>query len=225
MFEVEVKESRSFLSRLFWGKRLAVFEIGLEAEAGEIERFTPDMENGDGWIVTKNNKGESISLPAYIKVTPKYIKSKREYFIPLEGVYSGELLSIPLQSNGSSYLADGIRHTPMISATYSVSKKLFTLNGKQYKATDDPDAPWKKGVYNIGIPDFPHGRNDRYAEAIRQKIWFPIGFESARYLHVGAHSLGCMTIIETTRWMEIYNSLIKARKGDLKNAGVVEVID
>ena len=34
-----------------------------------------------------------------------------------------------------------------------------------------------------------------------------------------------MTIIETTRWMEIYNALIKARKGDLKNVGTVEVID
>jgi len=225
MFEVEIKESRPFLSKLFWGRRSAVFEIELEAQSGEIERFTPDIENGDGWIVTKNNKGESISLPAYVKVVPKYIKGGREYFVPLEGTHRDELLSVPQQDSNSSYLISGVQHAPMVKVTYSISKKIFVLNGKQYKATDDPDAPWKKGVYNIGIPDFPHGRNDRYAEAIRQKIWFPINFESARYLHVGAHSLGCMTIIETTRWMEIYNSLIKARKGDLKNVGVVEVID
>ena len=66
---------------------------------------------------------------------------------------------------------------------------------------------------------------DRVAEAIKQKVWFPIDFESARYLHVGARSAGCMTIIETTRWMEIYSALIKARKGDLKNVGTVEVVD
>lgn len=32
-------------------------------------------------------------------------------------------------------------------------------------------------------------------------------------------------MIETTRWMEIYNALIKARKGDSESVGVVEVID
>ncbi|MBI2674254.1 MAG: hypothetical protein HYX22_00750 [Candidatus Yanofskybacteria bacterium] len=99
------------------------------------------------------------------------------------------------------------------------------LNGKKYKVTDYPEAPWKKGVYNIGIPDYPHGSNNAYTEAIKQKVWFPIDFESARYLHVGARSAGCMTIIETARWMEIYNTLIKARKGDFKNVGTVKVID
>jgi len=44
-------------------------------------------------------------------------------------------------------------------------------------------------------------------------------------LHTGSRSLGCITIVDTERWMEIYNALIKARKGDFMSVGVLEVID
>lgn len=223
VFKVEVREHRSLLDKLFWGGRKAVFEIELEARISEIERYTPDQ--GDGWLVTVHERGEEMSLPAYVKVYPKYIKDGREYFIPAEGAHRSELLSVRLQNDGSSYLISSVQHEPMVQAAYSISKKTFTLNGKRYKTVDYPEAPWKKGTYNIGIPDYPHGRNDTYTEAVKQKVWFPIGFESARYLHVGARSLGCMTITETARWMEIYNALIKARKGDLQSVGVVKVID
>ena len=223
VFEIQVRESRSLLSRLFWGKRTAIFEVTLEAQIGEIERYTPDTE--DGWLVTQTSQGERVSLPAYITVHPKSIKNGREYFIPSEGTYRGELLSVPLKDDNSSYLISNVKHESMISAKYSISEKVFTLNGKKYKAIDYPEVPWEKGIYDIGIPDYPHGSNNTYTEAIRQKVWFPINFENARYLHVGARSAGCMTIIETTRWMEIYNALIKARKGDFKNVGVLKVID
>jgi len=223
VFEIQVRESRSLLSRLFWGKRIAIFEVTLEAKIGEIERYTPDTE--DGWLVAQTGQGEWVSLPAYITVYPKSIKNGREYFIPSEGIHRGELLSAPLKDNNSSYLITNIEHKSMISAEYSISEKVFMLNGKKYKAIDYSEAPWKKGIYDIGIPDYPHGSNNAYTEAIRQKVWFPINFENARYLHVGARSAGCMTIIETTRWMEIYNVLIKARKGDFKNVGTLKVID
>ncbi len=223
VFEIQVRENRSLLSRLFWGKRTAIFEVTLEAQIGEIERYTPDTE--DGWLVAQTSQGKWVSLPAYITVYPKSVKNGREYFVPSEGTYRGELLSVPLKDGNSSYLISNVRHESMINAEYSISKKVFTLNGKKYKAIDYPKAPWKKGVYDIGIPDYPHGNNNTYTEAIRQKVWFPINFENARYLHVGARSAGCMTIIETTRWMEIYNTLIKARKGDFKNVGVLKVID
>ncbi|MBU1730659.1 hypothetical protein KJ557_03915 [Patescibacteria group bacterium] len=223
VFEVQVKESHSLLSRLFWGKRTAIFEVTLEAQIGEIERYTPDTE--DGWLVAQTGQGERVSLPAYIAVHPKSIKNGREYFIPSEGTYRGELLSVLLKDDNSSYLISDVKYESMVSGKYSISEKVFTLNGKKYKAIDYSEAPWKKGLYDIGIPDYPHGSNDTYTEAIRQKVWFLIDFENARYLHVGARSAGCMTIIETARWMEIYNALIKARKGDFKNVGMVKVID
>jgi len=223
VFEIQVGESRSLLSRLFWGKRTAIFEVTLEAQIGEVEWCTPDTE--DGWLVTHDKQEKPVSLPAYIMVRPISIKNGREYFIPLEGVNRGELLSAPLKNDNSSYLISDVKHEPAISAQYSIYEKVFILNGKKYKTTDYPEAPWKKGTYNIGIPDYPHGSNNAYTEAIKQKVWFPINFENARYLHVGARSAGCMTIIETTKWMEIYNAIIKARKGDLKNVGIVEVVD
>ena len=80
-------------------------------------------------------------------------------------------------------------------------------------------------MYDIEIPDYPHGVPGTYLEAQRPRIWFRIGHTGERYLHAGSRSLGCMTIIETSRWMEIYNVLIKARKPDFMSVGVLEVVD
>ena len=44
-------------------------------------------------------------------------------------------------------------------------------------------------------------------------------------LELGGLSLGCITVTETKRWMEIYNALIKARKGDFMSVGILEVVD
>lgn len=222
IYQVQIKETRSVLGKI-WGDRIADFEIILEAIIGDLERYTPDIE--DGWIRTLNAQSKEISLPAYIKLKPEYIKNKREYFTPLEGPYRHQLLSVKLQDGISSYFISDVQHEPMVTATYSISTKLFTLNGKKYQTVDNPKAPWKKGLYDIEIPDHPHGRNNLYTEAVRQKVWFRIGHDGARYLHSGKYSNGCMTMIETTRWMEIYNVLINARKGDFVSVGVVEVID
>lgn len=222
IYKIEARETRSILG-IFWGTKKAIFEIGLKVDIGNIERYTPETE--DGWFITLDEKDKGISLPAHIKVNPKYIKNGREYFVPLEGENREKLLSVKLQDDGSSYLIFGVQHEPMANAAYSISKKIFTINGKKYNAIDYPDAPWIKGTYNIEIPDFPHGNNNSYTEAKRQKVWFKIDFGEARYLHVGARSLGCMTITETARWMEIYNAIIKARKGDLKSVGVINIVD
>jgi len=84
----------------------------------------------------------------------------------------------------------------------------------------------EKGAYDIEIPDYPHPGGARYQqEAPRAKTWFRVGHSGERYLHAGGRSLGCITIIEISRWGEIYNSLIKARKGDSASVGVLEVVD
>ena len=114
----------------------------------------------------------------------------------------------------------------MARATYSISKKLFTLNNKKYKTEDDPKNPWEKGLYDIEIPDCAHSGGAEYEdEAPRAKTWFKIGHTGERYLHTGSVSLRCMTIKEIDKWMEIYNILIKARKGDFMSVGVLEIID
>lgn len=223
VFEAQVRETRSIFGK-FWGKVTAVFEITLEAEASDAIRYVPD--EGDGWLkVILENKHSEESLPAYLKAKVERTDAKRERFTILEGPYRGKPASVTLKKDGSSRLISGVKHEPPARITYSISKKILTLKGKKYKADDDPDNPWKKGLYDIEIPDHPHGPGLRYPEAKRGTVWFKIGHSGARYLHPGLVSAGCISITETVRWMEIYNTLIKARKGDFMSVGILEVID
>ena len=94
------------------------------------------------------------------------------------------------------------------------------------KSIDYKNSPWEKGLYDIEIPDYPHLGGARYEkQAPRAKTWFRIGHNGEKYLHTGGRSLGCITVTENTRWAEIYNALIKARKGDSVSVGILEVID
>ncbi len=223
IFEIQVRETRSILGKL-WGKAVAVFTITLEAEASDAIKYVPD--EGDGWLkFVLENKHSEESLPAYLKVKTERADAKREYFTILEGPYRGRPASVRLRDDSSSWFITGVRHEPMVRAKYSISQKAFILNGKKYKTVDYREAPWQKGLYDIEIPDYPHPAGANYPEAKRGKAWFRIGHGGERYLHAGGFSLGCITIIETRRWMEIYNALIKARKGDSVSVGVLEVID
>jgi hypothetical protein len=81
-------------------------------------------------------------------------------------------------------------------------------------------------LYDIEIPDYSHkGGRNYLRQSKRAMTWFRIGHGGERYLHTGGYSLGCMTVIEVSRWMEIYDALIKARKGDFMSVGVLEVVD
>ncbi|MBI1975830.1 MAG: hypothetical protein HYS59_02435 [Candidatus Vogelbacteria bacterium] len=175
---------------------------------------------------TLNEDDKSIkSLPAYLKLMIERADVKREHFTILEGAYRGRPASVELNDDDSLRLVTGIKHEPPARVTYSISKKILTLKGKKYKADDDPKNPWKKGLYDIEIPDHPHGGGLKYPEAGRGTVWFKIGHSGERYLHPGRVSAGCISITETARWMEIYDTLIKARKGDFTSVGILEVID
>lgn len=223
-FDVRIKETRSIFDRQ-WRKKTALFILTLEAIVSDSLHYVPD--EGDGWLQARiKNLKTTIDLPAFLMVRPEYKEHGREYFVILEGPYRGKLASVKLNDNGSSQFVANIHHKPLIQAHYSVSKKLFFLNGKKYKTTDYPKATWKIGFYDIEIPDYAHSGGARYLEETkRAKTWFRIGHSGDRYVHTGGISLGCITIIERKRWMEIYNTLIKARKGDFMSVGILEVID
>jgi hypothetical protein len=224
-FEIQVRENRSALLNKFWGKAVATFEIVLAAEVLEMAQYVPN--ESDGWLKAILGRDKSmINLPAFLKVKNEKSDTKREYFLILEGAYRGEYASVALRDDGNSQFVSGIIHEPMAHVRYSISQKVFFLGGKKYRAVDHPDSPWEKGLYDIEIPDYPHQGGARYQnEAPRAKTWFRIGHSGARYLHTGSRSLGCLTIVEVSRWSEIYNALIKARKGDSASVGVLEVID
>ena len=224
VYQIQIKETRSVLGK-FWGKKIANFEITLEANIEDAAQYISEGKNG--WLNAKFEDNKFVeSLPVYLKVKSEGIGHGREYFTILEGAYRDRRASIKLGDNGSSNLISDIQHEPEARAAYSIFKKTFTLNGKKYTAVDYKNAPWKKGLYDIEIPDYPHSGGARYEkEAPRAKTWFRIGHDGERYLHTGGQSLGCITVIEITRWEEIYNILIKARKGDSMSVGILEVID
>ncbi|MDO8676882.1 MAG: hypothetical protein Q7K16_04555 [Candidatus Azambacteria bacterium] len=223
VFEVQVREMRSIFGK-FWGTKTAVFEITLEVEVLDAIRYVPDK--GEGWLIVKiGDKPTKESLPDYLKVKIDRTDNKYDYFTILEGPYRGESAFVELDK-GSSQFITGVRHEPMARAKYSISQKIFILNGKKYKTTDYPETPWRKGLYDIEIPDAPHKGGGNYiSQSKRARTWFRIGHDGERYLHAGGFSLGCITVIEANRWTEIYNALIKARKGDFMSVGVLEVVD
>lgn len=227
VYKIQIKETRTKSGRP-WGKRTATFEVTLEAVVSDVIKYIRDDDDAKGWVwaILDDDKSKKVDLPAFLKVKMERADAKREYFTILEGTYRGKSASIKLEKDGSSWLIAGVKHEPMAKATYSISEKIFTLNNKKYQATDHPDTPWKKGLYDIEIPDSPHSGGARYQKkAPRAKTWFRVGHTGERYLHTGNYSLGCMTITEVSKWMEIYNALIKARKGDSMSVGVLEVAD
>ncbi len=224
-FEIKIQETHSNIGKP-WSKAVAIFEVKLEVEISDLMKFV--LDEGEGWlkVIIESNKSKQ-SLPAYLKVKiEKSLNAKREYFTILEGPYCGKLASVVFRTDGSSQFVSKVKHEPVVHAVYSISKKIFTLNGKKYQAEDYPKASWQNGLYDIEIPDFPHpGGRNYLSKSPRAITWFRIGHKGDKYLHTGRFSLGCITIIENTRWMEIYETLIKARKGDSMSVGVLEVID
>ena len=223
VYTIELREKRFWKN---WGKSIAKFEVTIEALVTEAIKYIPDIDNG--WLKVKIVDGSIIYLPAFLKVQSEYIESGREYFTILEGSYRGQKASVSLDNanNNSSRLLADVKHEPLIYLQYSISQKKLVIGNKKYKATDYAETPWKKGWYDIELPDYPHtGGRDYLDRSSRAKTWFRIGHEGERYLHTGGRSLGCVTITEVEKWNEIYNKLIKARKGDFLSVGVLEVID
>ena len=78
---------------------------------------------------------------------------------------------------------------------------------------NDEYYPLPAGRYKILIPDFPHGKAEKYHKNYHQ-VWFPIeynGIKTESYIHVGHASEGCVTVIETEKWGELYQYLISHR--------------
>jgi hypothetical protein len=209
-----------------WGKSIAIFEVTIEALVINTIKYTPDIDNG--WLKVKIVDGDAVSLPAFLKIQSDYVEGGREYFTILEGMYRGQKASVSLDNanNSNSLLLADVKHKPLIHLQYSISKKKLNIGNKKYKATDHAETPWKKGWYDIELPDYPHLGGQYYLDkSSRAKTWFRVGHEGERYLHTGRRSLGCITITEVEKWDEIYDKLIKARKGDFLSVGVLEIID
>jgi len=220
---IELREKRFWKN---WGKSIAKFEITIEGSVIEAIKYIPDIDNG--WFKVRLANGETASIPAFLKVQSEYIEGGREYIKILEGLYKDRSASVSLddKNNNNSWLLTNVKHEPLINFQYSISKRVLIVNNKKYQTADYAGSQWKKGWYDIELPDYPHKDPRNYVNiSSRFKTWFRIGHEGERYLHTGRVSLGCITITEVEKWNEIYDKLIKARKGDFISVGVLEVID
>ena len=108
-------------------------------------------------------------------------------------------------------------------ATYSVSRKMLTLGTASYQTVDYPLKPWALGTYDIEIPDAPHKGGLRYPEASRSRTWCRVGHSGDRFIHTGAASAGCITVVDRAKWDQICSILIRGRKGDRISVGTIEV--
>lgn len=217
-FEVMVRESRGLLP----GKKIAIFTVTLEVSPSLL--YVPLV--GDGWLEFKQgNALELIGLPAFLEVSANGMELIREYVVPQEGLLKGKRLWVTkAKDEGLSSSFSNLQIGPA-HLTYSISKKTLTLGNKIYKTTDFNEEPWKKGFYDIEIPDHPHTGGIHYPDSKYAKTWFRIGHSGDRYIHTGKHSLGCITMTETEKWDELCLTLLKARKGDGMNIGTLTVIN
>jgi len=218
IYKIQVQELRNFFS-----KKNAVFEVTLEAVVSDAIGYV--KLTNDGWLKTKRADGKEISLPFCLKARINYTKLEREYFTILEGPWQGTDVSVMLGQEKSRFSVKN-PHTAPVSITYSISKKTARFRNKVYKTVDDPATRWKKGIYDIEIPDSPHKGGEAYLDRAKlAKVWFRIGHSGEVYFHPGRRSRGCMTLTQIHRWDELCKILIKARKGDSQSIGTLKVID
>jgi len=216
--EIMVKELRGVTP----GSKKAIFTLTLEVLVSENICYIPITE--DGWFGYYNSNKVKTSLPSYLKLHFDKTESNKEYFTVMEGVLQGMQFWSSAGREELSFINKNPQTDP-INLIYSISTKTLKLNNKKYLTTDSPNVPWEKGVYDIEIPDYPHGGGLRYSKSKYATVWFRIGHNGDRYLHTGAHSLGCMTLTEVEKWDEIFKILIKARKGDNKSVGTIQIVD
>lgn len=205
----------------------AVFDLTLEVSFQKAIRYFEEQKDGFLSILISGQK-EPESLPAFLKVDFERRENGRDYFRILEGVYMTRKGSVIVKSEENSYLLAGNFHTDSAYITYSKSQKALSVNGKNYKAIEHPSTPWKKGKYDIEIADTAHKGGEGYIDkAPKAKVWFRIShnYKEERYIHTGQRTAGCITLTEHEKWDEVYQVLIRARKGDLKSVGILEVID
>lgn len=219
-FEIKVKESRGTIL----GSRTAIFVLDFETQVSENILYVPTTN--DGWLTCYNVKTKiKTGLPNYLKIHLDKVESNKEFVTPLEGLLRGVQFWIKKDRDASLKFRKVNNQTNSVELIYSISSKILTIGNKKYKTTGSLEAPWKRGFYDIEIPDYPHIGGLNYNESKYGKVWFRVGHSGDRYLHTGRHSLGCMTVIEITKWDEICEKLIKARKGDGISVGILMVVE
>jgi hypothetical protein len=199
----------------------AIFLVTLRARVVAATRYVQEPDSG--WLAVLDESGKRIALPETLCVEVFRVAEGREHFTITEGPHRGKRASVRLNSDGSSTLSNVDPRGRAVRATYSVSRKTLTVGAVSYQTVDYPLKPWAIGIYDFEIPDAPHKGGLNYPEASRSRTWFRIGHSGARFIHTGAASSGCITVVDRSKWDQICSVLIKGRKGDRISVGTIEV--
>ena len=202
-----------------------------------------------GWLRVRLDNSKSASLCERTKIQITNSKEGRTYFKVMDGSFKGKLASLTdgnaklylsgekpiISSSGavieviysgekriiSSAIRGNVEQTParlsFMGSTATVS--LTTIGA-------DSLNPLPEGTYNILLPDVPHNKDytEQYKPAYPalkcHQVWFPIEYQTNnRYVHVGAISEGCVTVLDLKSWNKIYDYLISHRQTDLRYVG------
>lgn len=219
---IQIEELRNYTT-----KKKAIFTITLETQISDVILYVAYQEKGWIWGRREDTK-KMIDLVSHLRVRLERSDRARQYFTIMEGALRGVKASIKIATDGTSYLKTENPQTGPVHLMYSLSAKIAHFQNKTYATRDYPNdpEPWKRGVYDIEIPDFSHPGGQYYLPRAKlAKVWFLIGHEGKRYFHPGTFSLGCVTLTEIERWDDLCQILMKARKGDGRSIGTLEIID
>ena len=202
-----------------------------------------------GWLRVRLDNSKSAFLCERTKIQITNSKEGRTYFKIMDGSFKGQLASLTdgnaklylsgekptISSSGAvieviysgekreiySEIRGNIEQTParlgFMGNTATIS--LTTIGA-------DSLNPLPKGTYKILVPDVPHDKDytEQYKPAYPalkcHQVWLPIEYQTNnRYVHVGAISEGCVTVLDLKSWNQIYDYLISHRQTDPRYVG------
>jgi len=213
-------------SRWPFRKPEAFFDVTFNIQVVDIFRYV--RETDQGFVKVRMDDGSIESLASFLKVKYEGQEVNRDCFTILEGVFQNRTASVKLDEDGSSFLQLENEHTGPVHMIYSLSKDKLKVKGKSYNVVKEVSNSWKKGFYDVEIPDHIHELGRSYTDRARKAmVWFHIGHDpkDERYLHTGSITAGCITINEVEKWDELWNVVVRGRKRDGKSVGILEVID
>lgn len=218
VYRIKVVESRWALK-----KPEAFFDVTLKIQVKDRFHYIRDIDEGWLNVTIANTK---VALHSFLKVKLQREKSKLQYFTILEGSYKGKEAQVKFDDDGSSFLDEGNPYTDAVTMIYSISKKILTVNDKNYKTRDYKESQLSKGLYEVQLHDYPHAGGEPYMDVAKKaKVWFRIGKDGERYIHTGTYSLGCITLIENHKWDGLYSVLVRSRTRDDRSIAVLKVVD
>ncbi len=180
--------------------------------------------DGKGGLIVRWPDGTTVpALPQYLRV--EYLKAEagREHFKVLEGLRAGSAASVKIKGPGQSYLANGDPQQPAGTIKFNrTTGQLWYGTSGPIQAKTLAANPAPLGTYDLEIPDEVHSIGTPYLrDSPFATTWFRVGHSGDRFLHPGRISAGCVTVTDTKKWTEIYNYLIRRRKGDGKSVGMI----